>query len=131
MTPAELSFLAAALNSSQLVGLEPLELHATFLERDGTRIELMHYAQPGDEPDEVPRPMNRRGLTHLAVRVDDLPELLGRLEAAGIEILKDSHVRNPDFQSEVVFVLDPDGVRIELIQLPGDPYAPLGEPLGS
>ena len=115
--------------SARLVGLEPLELHATFLERDGTRIELMHYAAPGDEPDEVPRPMNRRGLTHLAVRVDDLPELLGRLEAAGAEILKDTHVANPDFASEVVFVLDPDGVRIELIQLPGDPNEVLGEPL--
>ena len=115
-------------NSARLVGLDPLELHATFLERDGTRIELMYYAAPGDEPDQVPRPMNRRGLTHLAVRVDDLPELLERLEAAGIEILKDTHIRNPDFASEVVFVLDPDGVRIELIQLPGDPEAVLGEP---
>jgi hypothetical protein len=26
-------------------------------------------------------------------------------------------------------VLDPDGVRVELIEMPGDPKRPLGEPL--
>jgi catechol 2,3-dioxygenase-like lactoylglutathione lyase family enzyme len=113
--------------SAQLVGLEPLELHATFLERDGTRIELLHYVSPGHEPADVPRPMNRLGLTHIAMRVDDLAELLVQLEAAGVEIMKQTRVQNPAFQSDVVYVLDPDGVRIELIQIPGDPTEPIGQ----
>ncbi len=37
--------------------------------------------------------------------------------------------KRADLQSSVVFVLDPDGVRVELIEMPGDPRQPLGEPL--
>lgn len=116
-------------HSAQLVGLEDLDLEATFVERDGTRIELLYYRAPGHEPDEVPRPMNRRGLTHLAVRVDDLAAVLARLEALDVEVLEGSRIQNPQLRSDVVYVLDPDGVRVELIQLPGDPTQPLGEPL--
>ncbi|MBW2269767.1 MAG: VOC family protein [Deltaproteobacteria bacterium] len=114
--------------SAKLIGLDPLELHSTFLERDGARIELLHYVSPGHEPDEVPRPMNRQGLTHMAMRVDDLASLLVELQAAGVEILEESRIQNPAFQSDVVYVLDPDGVRIELIQLPGDPTQAVGQP---
>ncbi len=75
--------------------------------------------------------MNRQGLTHMAMRVDDLASLLVELEAAGVEILEESRVQNPAFESDVVYVLDPDGVRIELIQLPGDPTQAVGQPFDS
>lgn len=114
--------------SSQLVDLDDLRLHSYFLERDGTRIELLHYVSPGHEPGTTPRPMNRLGLTHIALRVHDLGGLLERLEAAGIRVMNHTRVRNEAFGSDVVYVLDPDGVRVELIQLPGDPRKPLGEP---
>ena len=115
--------------SAQLVGLDGLDLHSTFLERDGVRIELLHFQHPECEDRPSPRPMNRRGLTHMALRVDDLPGLLQRVTEEGFEVVESSRVRNPEFGSDVVFVLDPDGVTVELIQLPGDPKAPLGEPL--
>ena len=115
-------------NSARLVELEGLELRAYFLERDGTRIELLHFESPGHEKGSVPRPMNRLGLTHLALRVDGLAEMLETLEAAGVEIMTQTRIDNPELGSEVVYVLDPDGVRVELIQLPGDPTQPLGEP---
>jgi glyoxylase I family protein len=116
--------------SAQLVELPGLDLHSYFLERDGVRIELLHYRSPGHEPETVPRPMNRLGLTHMALRVRDLAGLLERFEVAGVEILRQTRVSNPDFGSDVVYVLDPDGLRVELIQLPGDPTQPLGEPIG-
>ncbi len=115
--------------SKQLVQIADLELHAYFLQRDGTRIELLHYVSPGVEEETVPRPMNRVGLTHIALRVSDLPALLERLEAEGVEVMKETRVTNESFGSDVVYVLDPDGVRVELIQLPGDPTVPLGNPL--
>lgn len=115
--------------SRQLVGLPDMDLHSYFLERDGTRIELLHYLSPGVEDETVPRPMNRIGLTHLALRVSELPDLLERLAAEGVEVMRETRVRNEAFGSDVVYVLDPDGVRVELIQLPGDPTAPLGKPL--
>lgn len=115
--------------SARLVGLENLKLHAYFLERDGVRIELLHYLSPGCEAESVPRPMNRLGLTHIALRVDGLGKMLAALERSGIEILKETRIANPGFASEVVYVLDPDGVRVELIELPGDPEEALGQPL--
>lgn len=118
-------------NSAQLVGLGDLELHSYFLERDGVRIELLHYVKPGHEDGTVARPMNRRGLTHMALRVEGVAEMLEQLEAEGFEILKASHVTRPEFGVSVVYVLDPDGVRVELIEMPGDPKQPLGEPLQS
>lgn len=121
--------VVADANSAQLVGLSDLELHSYFLERDGIRIELLHYVSPGYESQPSPRAMNRQGLTHLAMRVERLDELLVAIEAAGFEIMRETRIRNSDLSSDVVFVLDPDGVRIELIELPGDPRLPLGEPL--
>ena len=36
--------------------------------------------------------------------------------------------RDEQLGSHVLFVCDPDGARVELIQLPGDPGAPVGNP---
>jgi glyoxylase I family protein len=116
-------------HSARLLEIDDLDLRALFLERDGMRLELLHFASPGHERDGVPRPMNRLGLTHIAVRVDDLAATLEALERAGVEILTQTRIHNPELRSEVVYVLDPDGVRIELVQLPGDPTLPLGMPL--
>jgi lactoylglutathione lyase len=116
-------------NSSTLVELDPLDLHSYFLEREGVRIELLHYVAPGCEGEPTPRPMNRLGLTHIALRVKGLDELLGRLADEGFEIMESTRVANPELGACVVFALDPDGVRVELIDMPGDPSQPLGEAL--
>jgi catechol 2,3-dioxygenase-like lactoylglutathione lyase family enzyme len=113
-------------HSARLLGLGTLDLRARFLERDGMRLELMHFAEPGCERDAAaPRPMNRTGLTHVALRVDDLAATLAALERAGVEVMRETRIRNPELRSEVVYVLDPDGVRIELVEVPGDPTQPL------
>ncbi len=116
--------------SASLLDLDDVDLHATFWERDGVRIELLWYAQPQGEPGPVPRPMNQFGLTHVAIRVDDLDQTLAALRREGVTVLDETRISNPQFGAEVVYVLDPDGLRLELIEAPGDPAAPLGEPLG-
>ena len=105
-------------------------LTARYLERDGYRIELLYYPQPGTVGEPDPRPMNQLGLTHLALRVSGLEALLERVEAAGGRVLKQSRSSNPKMQAEVVFVTDPDGTRIELVESPGDPAVLLGTPVG-
>ena len=115
--------------SARLVQLDPLDLHSTFIERDGVRIELLHYVEPGFEGEPTARPMNRLGLTHLALRVEGLTGLLERLRDEGFEVIEATRIENAEFHSSVVFALDPDGVRVELIEMPGDPRQPLGEPL--
>lgn len=106
--------------SSTLLQLEDVELRAIYLEREGLRIELLHYARPGCEAGRVPRPMNQLGLTHLSLRVDDLDAQLARLVEAGVEVLEPTRIDLPEAGVKAVFVSDPDGTRIELVQQPGD-----------
>ena len=99
-----------------LLGILGVKLHAVYLERDGTCIELLHYPEPGARGDASPRPMNQLGLTHLSLRVDDLDATLAAFREAGVQVLESTRIDNPKLQSAVVFVTDPDGTRIELVQ---------------
>lgn len=105
--------------TATLLGIPALDLHAHYLERDGVRIELLHYVSPGVVGSEQPRQMNQLGFTNLAVRVTDLPAEVTRLRALGAHVLEHTRVENSAFQSTVVFLTDPDGTRIELVQMPG------------
>jgi catechol 2,3-dioxygenase-like lactoylglutathione lyase family enzyme len=104
-----------------LLQLEDVDLHAVYLERDGTRIELLYYRSPGSVGDSSTRPMNKLGLTHLSLRVDDLAGLLERMSRAGVQVLEKSRIDIPAFEAAAVFISDPDGTLIELVQAPGDP----------
>ncbi len=98
-------------------------LQAVYLERDGTRIELIYYPEAGHQKNDTPRPMNRLGFTHLSLRVADLDAIVAAIVQAGGTNLADTRIDNPAWGSKAVFVTDPDGLRIELIQAPGDPNA--------
>ena len=125
----ELSVLAVSdAQSAKLIEVDQLDLRCVFLERDGLRLELMNFG--GSEVgDDQATPLYRRGLTHICMRVDDLDAMVARLEAAGATILRQTEIHNPEWKSRVIFVVDPDGVRLELVEGPGDPARPLGEPL--
>jgi lactoylglutathione lyase len=114
--------------SKKFLELEDLHLRCIFLERDNLRIELMFYGDATLGDGEI-RPIYERGLTHFAIRVENVDEVAARIEAAGGVLLRHTEIRNPDYQSHAIFAKDPDGVRLELIEAPGDPMAPLGEPL--
>ena len=104
-----------------LLDLEGVKLRAVYLERDGTRIELLRFDSPSGSGDPGPRPVNRLGLTRLSLRVDDLDATIRAIERAGGRCLAATRIENPRFQTLAVFVVDPDGLRIELLQTPGDP----------
>jgi glyoxylase I family protein len=112
--------------SDTLLRLRGVDLHAVYLERDGTRIELLHYAAPGAIGDGAPRAMNGRGLTHLSLRVDNLKETLAALRAGGARVLDETLIEIPEFSAAAIFIADPDGTLIELVQSPGDLEAPPG-----
>lgn len=112
--------------SDTLLRLRSVDLHAVYLERDGTRIELLYYASPTAVGSAAPRAMNARGLTHLSLRVDSLAETLATLRAAGVQVLDETHIDIPDFGAAAIFITDPDGTLIELVQSPGDLEAPPG-----
>jgi len=65
--------------------------------------------------------MNALGLSHLSLRVDDLGALLTGLRDAGVRVLEQTRIADPGHGMAAAFVVDPDGTRIELVELPGDP----------
>ena len=107
---------ASGEESETLLQIPDVDVCAVFLERDGVRIELLHYRTPGHRGTGEPRPMNALGLTHLSLRVDDLDATLAALERDG------AHVLHATRTAHAAFVTDPDGIRIELVaaRLPGD-----------
>ena len=110
--------------SDTLLSLAGVDLHAAYLERDGLRIELLYYESPKSPAAERPRPMNEIGWTHLSLRVDDLAELVAELRDRGVRVVDTTRIDIPAFGAAAVMIEDPDGVKIELVQAPGDPALP-------
>lgn len=104
----------------RLLGLSGVKLRALYLEREGVRIELLHYESPGHEGESAARPMNQLGLTHLSLRVEDLDAFLSELREAGATIHEETRIDVPRAKTKAIFISDPDGTRIELVQQPGD-----------
>jgi catechol 2,3-dioxygenase-like lactoylglutathione lyase family enzyme len=96
--------------AAQLLEIPEVSLTAVYLLRDGLCLELLHYPTPGAEGDAAPRPMNALGFTHLSFNVDSIDEILPRVVAAGGRVIDASRI------PVAVFVTDPDGTRIELVQ---------------
>lgn len=109
--------------TATLLELPGVALRARWLARDGTRLELLHYPRPGATGGPDPRPMNARGFTHLSFRVADLDAAAARLESLGGRPLPHTRIANPRLGARALFVLDPDGARVELVEGPGDSEA--------
>jgi catechol 2,3-dioxygenase-like lactoylglutathione lyase family enzyme len=95
--------------AATLLGLPDVDLRAVYLIRDGICLELLAYPAPGTLGGAAPRAMNQVGLTHLSFEVDDLEAVAERVRAAGGKVLEASRI------APAVFVVDPDGTRIELV----------------
>jgi catechol 2,3-dioxygenase-like lactoylglutathione lyase family enzyme len=105
--------------AATLLRLNGVKLRAVYLERDGVRIELLHYASPPRKPPPRPHEMNDLGFTHMSFHVTDIEAALGALREAGAEILEDTVVSIPGGDRVAAFVADPDGVLIELVAVHG------------
>jgi len=114
--------------TATLVELPGLELEAVYLDREGVRIELLYYPSQGTVGSAEARPMNQPGLTHFAIRVDDLDETLRAIERLGGTVRRHTRVYEENFQSHLAYATDPDGTRIEVIQTPTDPTRPADSP---
>lgn len=113
-------------HSAKLNGMSDARAYLIFLEREGWRLELFQFSVPGWIGPKEARPMNQLGLTHLSFRVDDLDAVCAQIEGAGGSLLPETRIELPG-PTHVIMALDPDGVRLELIQKPGDPNALPGD----
>ena len=107
--------------TATLLGFSELELNAVYLERDGLRIELLYYPKPGTVGKAEARPMNQPGLTHFAIRVSDLDGTIEKLVGLGGHVLEGTRIHNDTFGADLLYVTDPDGTRLELVEVPEDP----------
>lgn len=105
---------ASGPETATILGVPGAAIELVYLERDGLRIELIAYAG-GVRGDGAPRAMDQVGFTHVSILVDGVDELASRIEAHGGRLLHDSMVEF-EWGNRGVMAVDPDGVRIELIE---------------
>ena len=105
----------------KLLGLPGSVLDAVYLRRDGVTLELLHFPQPGTQLAAGPRPMNQVGLTHLSFLVSDLDGVLAKLRELGATVLDATRLDGRGRGPSAIFVADPDGTRIELVEGDFDP----------
>ncbi len=92
----------------------PVAVASQFIRLGDMAIELLHYTSPTASG----TPSTSRGhlgLTHLAFHVDDLDASLARAIEHGGTLLESTR---GSLGVELVFVADPDGTRVELMEMP-------------
>jgi catechol 2,3-dioxygenase-like lactoylglutathione lyase family enzyme len=92
-----------------------VDLTSQFIRRDGMAIELMHYRSPA-ATGQPSSQRNQVGLTHLSFVVDDVDEAVSALEHVGGTLIPATRTTTDGV--DLVFVRDPDGVRVELMAFP-------------
>ena len=110
--------------AGEVVGYPGVTLHLAHLRPPGSsvRLELTEYR--GVERTPVDTATANPGTAHTCYVVRDVEALHAALLAAGVRPVSRAVV-TPDAGiargGKVVYVQDPDGVRVELLQLPPDP----------
>src|SRR5262245_54702961 len=95
----------------------PVRMRSRYLTKDGVRLELMEWEKPAVHG-TASQYRNQRGLTHLSFEVDDAAKTEARLlDLGGIALPQARvYIERPHAGFTIVFLTDPDGTRIELLQ---------------
>jgi catechol 2,3-dioxygenase-like lactoylglutathione lyase family enzyme len=106
---------------AQLMDLPEVAVTSQFIRKDATAIELLAFDQPAAFGDGERRPLPQLGLTHLSFRVTDLEGTAARVVELGGAVVESSRTTLAfgDTQLAFVYCTDPDGVRVELMDLGG------------
>jgi catechol 2,3-dioxygenase-like lactoylglutathione lyase family enzyme len=104
----------------RIVGLPGTMVRAALLRLPGSahHVELFQYLHPPGQA-HSPRPCDP-GSTHLALLVDDLPALYGQLAAQGVAFVSAPVpiTAGPNRGAQAVYLRDPNGILVELLQPP-------------
>lgn len=102
----------------ELVGYAQVDLHAAILRIPGsdTFLELLEYRNVEQQPVDMRN--GNVGNGHIAFTVDELDPLFERLAAAGVKSVSPpvTPTIGPNKGGRAVYLIDPDGFRVELIQ---------------
>jgi catechol 2,3-dioxygenase-like lactoylglutathione lyase family enzyme len=103
----------------KLVGVDGAAMTLAMVEGYGHRIELLEYRAPADREVIKPRSCDV-GSVHVALYVEDMDAALARLaEARWFPVAEPQRVEGGERDGlRLIYVRGPDGVTIELLQLP-------------
>ncbi len=104
----------------RVVGYYPdVTLDIIELEIPGSEVWLEILEYQGVEKSPVDTATANPGTGHFCLLVDDLDELYARLKAHGVEFVSEvqTSTAGPIAGGKVVYMKDPDGIRVELIEL--------------
>ena len=110
---------------AELLGLDSVELRIVDLDSgDGRIVELIHYVHPKGRRSDYES--SDPATEHIAFTVDDLAAVRARLADAGAKIVsrRPLTINDPggSFDGAVcLYVRDPDGAILELVQRPSSP----------
>jgi lactoylglutathione lyase len=102
-----------------IVGYPDVEMHQALLAIPGTThtFELNDYRNVDRTPVENPANANP-GTAHLSLLVDDVRSFYDKLTEAGVTVINEpvGPTEGPNVGNLVMYVVDPDEIRVELIQ---------------
>ncbi len=103
----------------KITGVDGAEILLAVLKAPGHKIELLEYRAPADRKRVRLRPCDI-GSMHVAFTVDNLEAMLVRIAASGWQAAGEPQtlVTGPNAGRRVVYVRDPDGTTIELMEPP-------------
>ena len=104
-----------------LMDLPDVAVTSQFIRRGPTAIELLAFTRPEPIGSRERRPVQQLGLTHLSFRVRDVETVAARLVELGGAVVESSRTEIDFGGTPLLFVYctDPDGVRVELMDLGG------------
>lgn len=108
--------------ASEITGVPGVEISLAVLKAPGGhKIELLEYHQPNDRKLENDLRPCDLGHVHVALTLDDLDAVMKTIAASGWSAAGKPQTlqSGPNAGKRVVYVRDPDGITIELMQLPG------------
>ena len=98
-----------------ITGIEDGEVHFIKLKaEDGTVLELLEYLSHPTEP--TGHPFYNVGVCHIAFRVKDIQYAYNKLKQQGVRVISEP-VLSSEKIAKVFFCLDPDNVRVELVEM--------------
>lgn len=105
--------------ASEVTGVPEAEILIAVLKTPGHKIELLEYLAPPDRKRVNPRPCDV-GSVHVALTVDDLDAVLRAIAVSGWKAAGQPQTLStgPNAGKRVVYIRDPDGTTIELMQPP-------------
>jgi catechol 2,3-dioxygenase-like lactoylglutathione lyase family enzyme len=105
--------------ASEVTGVPGAEISIAVLKAPGHRIELLEYHAPGDRKRADLRPCDV-GSVHVALAVDNLDAVLSTIAASSWRAVGKPQIlkAGPNTGKRIIYVRDPDGTTIELMQPP-------------